>query len=136
MNSKHFFSIFLQLTSIPTLYQVLYAIVLCFHEPYVPIGGDGMDFYVMTLGLLTWFVLLTLPLLNMLIYVLKMKFYLSILAHAVWMIFIVYHSFSDLKFHPYDYGLVLFCVASTIVTRPLIDYWLKINRKNESTSTN
>jgi hypothetical protein len=126
LTKKVIISILLQLISIPISYWVLYAIALIFHEPYVKSGGDGMDFYVMTLILLNWFVIMTLPILNLIqAFLIKDKI-ISIILHIGWFVFIVYLTKVDLDRRPYDYGLILFCVGLTTVTRLIINKIIKL----------
>lgn len=116
MIKKTAISIVLQLISIPLLYFLLYWIASYFHEPYYRDGG-GVDFYYLTLIYLTWFILITLPILNLIqSYWIKNR-NLNILMHIGWFVFIVWYTQGDLSYRPYDYGLILFCVGSTILTR-------------------
>lgn len=131
---KLFISILLQLISIPILHWFLYGIALLFHEPHFRMGSDGMDFYGLTLIFLTGFVVVTLPLLNIIqAYVIKNKT-VSVLGHMGWFAFIVWYTQGDLAYRPYDYGLLLFCVGTTIVSRlifnKLIDFAAKKMRKS------
>lgn len=112
-------SIVLQLISIPLLYLLLYWIASWFHKPYFRDGG-GMDFYYLTLIYLTWFVLITLPILNFIQFWIKNRA-LNILIHIGWFAFIVWYTQGDLRYRPFDYGLILFCVGSTIFTRLLFN---------------
>lgn len=128
-------SIFFQLISIPTLHWILYGIALLFHEPHLRMGSDGMDFYGLTLLYLTGFVIVTLPLLNIIqAYVIK-NIWGSVLAHIGWFAFIVWFTKGDLVYRPYDYGLLLFCVGTTIVSKPifseLIDFTVKKFKKGK-----
>lgn len=126
MTKKIIISILLQLLSIPFIYWTLYAIALLFHEPYVRTGGDGMDFYGLTLIYLTWFVIITLPILSLIQVFLIINKSVSILLHLGWFVFIVWFTQGDLKYRPYDYGLILFCIGLTIVMRLVINKMIKL----------
>ena len=116
---KYYASVIIQLVSIPLLYMTLYNIAIIFHKPTINNGSDRMDFYIFTLYFLTIFVLLTLPVLNFIILKINNEI-ISILLHIFWFIFIVWFTLGDLHYRPYDYGLILFCVGSTIISRPII----------------
>jgi hypothetical protein len=129
MTKKVIISILLQLILIPTSYWLLYAIARIFHEPYVRVGGDGMGFYALTLIYLTWFVVITLPILNLIQAFLIKNEFISTLLHFGWFAFIVWFTQGDLEYRPYDYGLVLFCIGLTIGTRLIINKILKLSPK-------
>tara|TARA_Y100000739_G_C20223243_1_gene290995 strand:+ start:50 stop:454 length:405 start_codon:yes stop_codon:yes gene_type:complete len=126
MIKRLFISILLQLLLIPISYWIIYAIARVFHEPYVRSGGDGMDFYALTLIYLTWFVIITLPILNLIQVVIIKNKIISTLLHISWFVFIIWFTKGDLKYRPYDYGLILFCVGLTIGTRLLINEIIKL----------
>jgi len=109
----------IQLLCIPIFYSIGYGIGLIFHEPYVPVGRDGMDFYGLTLYYLTWFVIICIPIITLFQEFIKNEIVISIL-HVTWFAFIVWMTVGDLKHRPYDYGLILICVGTTILTRLLI----------------
>lgn len=109
----------IQLLCIPLFYWIGYGIGLMFHEPYVKLGGDGMDFYGLTLYYLTWFVIICIPIITLFQEFMKNELIISIL-HLTWFAFIIWMTIGDLEHRPYDYGLVLLCVGSTIFTRLLI----------------
>lgn len=121
MLKKLTISITIQLASIPVLYWMLYTIAKVFHEPYVRGGSDGMDFYGLTLMCLAWFVALTLPVLNIVIELVVKNKLVSTLIHSAWFIFIATFTIGDLRYRPYDYGLILFCIGTTIGSRLFIE---------------
>lgn len=109
----------LQLANIPLFYYIGYGIALLFHKPYVRPGGDGMDFYALTLYHLTWFVIISIPIITIFQELIKNELVITIF-HSAWFAFIVWMTFGDLQYRPYDYGLILLCVGTTIPTRIVI----------------
>lgn len=127
MKTKLALSIFLQLVSIPILYLVSYEIALVFHKPHVSYGSGGMNFYKLTLYFLSYFVAISLPILNVVQHYLLKNNIIAVLIHLGWFATIVWVTESDLTYRPYTYGLLLCCVGSTILSRLLIHKWLKIS---------
>lgn len=126
MVRKVVLSILIQLISIPFFYWILYAIAKLFHEPRT--GGDGLDFYKWGLLFLSAIIIVTLPLLNfVLAYWVRNKLS-SILIHLVWIILIVWIFKDELSYHPYDFGLILFCIGLTLPIRLMMDLWGKMPR--------
>lgn len=123
MTRKVVLSIFLQLLSIPIFYWILYAIAKLFHEPRT--GGDGMDFNELELLYLSAFIIVTLPFLNFVLAYWVPNMLLSILIHLAWIILIVWIFIDDLSYHPYDFGLILFCIGLTLPIRLILIRLLK-----------
>lgn len=121
MNKKIIISILVQLLLIPIFYFVLYRFALLFHEPYIPTSGDGMDFYKITIIFLTLFVLITLPILNLIQSFLVKNEIVSASIHFIWFVCIIWFTKGDLLYRPYDFGLIIFCVGFTIFTRLIIN---------------
>ena len=109
----------IQLLSIPLFYGIGYRIGLIFHEPYVRIGGDGMDFYYFSLYFLAFFIIICVPIITIFREFLFNEV-ITTIVHILWLSFIVWFSFGDLKRRPYEYGLLLICIGSTLITRLLI----------------
>lgn len=108
MNKKIIISILGQLLLIPFFYFMLYEIALLFHKPFIPTNGDGMDFYKITITFLTLFVIITLPLLNLIQTFLVKYEIISVSMHFIWFVFIAWFTKGDLIYRPYDFGLILF----------------------------
>jgi hypothetical protein len=109
----------IQLLCIPMFYWIGYGIGLIFHEPYIRIGSDGIDFYSLTLLYLTWLVIIGIVIITIFQEFIKNEIVITI-THLTWFLFIIWMTIGDLKYRPYDYGLILLCVGSTIFTRFLI----------------
>lgn len=116
----------IQLISIPVLYWIGYGIGRTFHAPSIPGYMDRgiIDFYPFVLKLLTWFTIISIPLITIFREWLKSET-ATIIVHILWFSFIVWFTFGELKYRPLDYGLILICVGSTIVTRIIISRLIK-----------
>lgn len=107
----------IQLVMILISYGFLYGIASIFHDPYVRTSSsDGMDFYPLVLYYLTWFVIICVTLTNLIQEVFRNTFYVTLI-HISWIIFIVWFTIGDLFYRPYDYGLILFCITTTVPFR-------------------
>ncbi|MEZ4842962.1 MAG: hypothetical protein R3A43_01785 [Bacteroidia bacterium] len=107
-------STLLQLAFIPLLHFLIYHIALRFHTP---VARHGYGFYGLTIFYLKWFVIVSLPLLNLLfVYVIK-KTRIAVAIHFLWLVLIVWFTKADLAYYPYQHALVLFCTASSIFSR-------------------
>ncbi len=129
MKTKVILSILLQIILIPVTYYILYGIARIFHEPNTASHG-GMDFYKYTLLFLTAYVVITLPVLNWIQHYFIRNARVAVLIHVGWFLLIVWFTRRDLAYRPYDYGLILFCVGLSIVTRPLISRMLKPGKES------
>lgn len=122
----------LQLIFIPITYWILYAIARIFHEPHTQMGSDGMDFYPLTLYYLSLFVIVSLPILNLIQAFLLRQTIIPILLHWAWLGLIIWTTRGDLAYRPYDFGIILFVIGLTIGTRLVFNRILSLDARENS----
>lgn len=105
-----------QLISIPIFYEIGYAFALVFHKPFVRAGRDGMDLYSLGMELTLYFSLLMI-LITTSLHEWKRNEWLTSSFHLIWILFIVFGTWSDLNHRHYTHSLWLVCIASTIFVR-------------------
>lgn len=112
----------LLLLSIPLLYWIGYNAARLFHTPRASGGGVA---YGITLQLLLWVVVLSLP-----VIVFLHDFWIreerrTVWIHLAWFAALCFLTASALAYHPYEFGLLLACIGSTIITRVLLNRIIK-----------
>ena len=96
-------------------YLSLYTIASIFHESNVSYHR-GIDFYPLMLMYLTWFVIVCITLTTFVQQFIQNELFITGL-HLSWLIFIILFTIGDLKYRPYDFGLIIFCIALTLPVR-------------------
>jgi hypothetical protein len=86
-------------------------------QPYGMMIGVG---YGITLTFVKWALLIYLPALVFLHEYIIRKNRITILLHVAWFVILCYTTWGLLQTLPYQYGLLLFSIGSTIITRVLI----------------
>lgn len=120
-------SFFTQIIAIPIIHFILYSIALIFHTPFICEICGGMDLYPLVLIYIFTVNTIITFLLTLLQEILENEFLISGL-HLTWYLFVVWFSFGDLKYRPYEHGLLLFCLGLQIPLRILIRKGLHIKK--------
>lgn len=127
MKSKHrtsglayiIISTLIQCSLIPISHELMYSIALLFHEPYVSNGGNGIDFYPLLLGFLVLYCSFLLFLITLAEELLGDSFVLRLI-HFLWWAHIVWFTWGEFSYRPYEHLLVVISIGTTILTRPLL----------------
>ena len=108
----------LLLLSIPVLYWIGYNAARLFHTPR---ASGGSVAYGITLQLFLWIVVVSLPAIVFLRDYWIKKEQLTVWIHVAWFAVLCLLTSSALAYHPYEFGLLLACTGSTIITRVLLN---------------
>ncbi len=111
------------LGTIPIIYGVLYAVASLFHEASPE--PSGIDFYPLIIQYLIIYVTISLSVLNIIFIRVIHNPIIKVLIHLIWLTTIIWFLWGDLKYRPYDCGLILFCIGSSLITQPLINNSIK-----------
>lgn len=117
----------LLLLSIPVLYWTGYKVASLFHTPGVE-GGNVA--YGLTLHQLLWVLVFSIPAIVFLHDFRIKKEKVTVWIHLCWFVALCLLTTSTLAYQPYEFGLLLACIGSTIVTRVLLDRAIDTRKDN------
>lgn len=112
----------LQMIMLVLMYQFFYQIALFFHKPN---SITPHNFYGLTLILLTYFIVLSIPVLTI-IETLLNNLKKQTFVNWLWILLIIILTFDEITYQPYDFGLIIFCITFSVILKQYLRKKLKL----------